>query len=381
MEVIMILEKFKQVVNNSHDYAKNWKSKTGGKVCGCISANVPEEFIYATGVLPVRIIPNPEIPHTLAANHIQSNRCATCRGCLELGLRGQYDYLDGLVYVQSCLAQSLTFSSWVMHRPTAFSYRMFRPFLETATAKKVYRDFLDDFRRHLEQWTGSSISEESLAKSVDIYRENRQLLKQVYALRKKNPPVISGSDAQRIVLASMLMDKKEHNEWLRQLLKELPETRSPSNGSIRVMIVGSGMPPLDFTGLVEEMGSDVIIEDHCFGLRYFWGDEAKNENSTEAIATYYYDNKPQCAYQDWTGAGTMKRLLNTAKEYDIEAVIWLAQIFCGTHQWDIVDGIALFEKEGIPIIKLERGRDIMPDRFRPELVGFFDKIKAKQLRR
>jgi benzoyl-CoA reductase subunit C len=380
-EVSMILEKFKQIVDNSHEYAQKWKSATGGKVCGCISGNVPEEYLYAAGVLPVRILANPEITPNLAAEHIQSNRCSNCRGCLEEGLRGQYDYIDGLVYVQSCLAQSLTFSSWVLHRPLAFNYRMFRPFLQTDVARDVYREFIKDFRLHLEQWIGAPISEDSLAKSVAIYRENRQLLKQVYELRKKHPPLISGSDAQRVVLASMVMDKKEHNNLLRQLLKELQEVQPSSNERVRVMIMGSGMSPLDFTELVEKIGGDVIIEDHCLGLRYFWGDDPVNENPTEAIAEYYYDKKPQCAYQDWTGEGTMKRLSNLAKEFEIEAVIWLAQLFCGTHQWDIVDGIALFEKQGIPILKLERGRNIPKDRFTPEVEAFFEKVKAKQLRR
>ena len=377
----MILEKFKQIVDNSHEYASKWKSATGGKVCGCVSGNVPEELIYAAGVLPVRVIANPHIPPNLASHHIQANRCACCRGCLELGLQGQYDYLDGLVHVQSCLAQSLTFSSWVMHRPLAFSYRMFRPFRQTEVARKVYSDFLGDLKMNLEKWIGAPISEKSLANAVAIYQENRRLMKQVYELRKQSPPVISGSDAQRMVLASMVMDKKEHNDLLRQLLKELPKVPKSDNRRVRTMIMGSGMSPLDFTELVEKTGGDVVVEDHCLGLRYFWGDDVTSENPMDAIETYYYENKPQCAYQDWTGAGTMERLHSVAKAFNAEAVIWLAQIFCGTHQWDIVDGMALFKKDGIPALKLERGGDIPKERFQTEVKTFFEEVKAKQLRR
>ena len=377
----MILEKFRQIVDNSHEYALKWKSATGGKVCGCISANVPEELLYAAGVLPVRVIANPHVPPNLASHHIQANRCACCQGCLELGLQGQYDYLDGLVHVQSCLAQSLTFSSWVMHRPPAFTYRMFRPFRQTEVARKVYSDFLGDFKSSLEKWLGKPISEKSLVDALAVYRENRLLMKQVYELRKKNPPVISGSDAQRMVLASMVMDKKEHNDMTRQLLEELRKKKASGNGRVRTMIMGSGMSPLDFTELIEKTGGDVIVEDHCLGLRYFWGDDVAGENPMDALVKYYYDNKPQCAYQDWTGEGTMKRLLSTARAFNVEAVIWLAQIFCGTHQWDIVDGIALFEKEGIPLLKLERGRDIPRERFQTEVKAFFEQVKAKQPRR
>lgn len=374
----MVLDKFKQIVDNPHEYAQKWKSSTGRKVCGCICGNMPEEFIYAAGILPVRIIADPKVTPNLAADHIQANRCAACRGGLELGLNGRYDYIDGLVYAQSCLAQSLTYSSWVMHRPPEYQYRMFRPFRQIELAEKVYKDFLEDFKLSLEKWIGSTISTKSLKEAVAIYRENRELMKQVYALRKKHPPLISGSDAQRMVLASMLMDKKEHNDLLRQLLKEMRNQKATGNGRTRVMIVGSGMSPLDFTELLEKAGADVVIEDHCLGIRYFWGDAANIEDPMDSVVKYYYENKPQCAYQDWTAEGTMSRLSKVADEYEVEAVIWLAQTFCGTHQWDIPDGIALFEKKGIPILRLERGRSIPKDRFNAEVKTFLDKVKAKK---
>jgi benzoyl-CoA reductase subunit C len=371
------LDQFREVVEKRHEYAKKWKSVTGGKVCGCISGNVPEEFIYAAGLLPVRILADPNIKPSLASKHIQANRCAFCRGCLEQGLGGRYDYIDGLVYVQSCLAQSLVFSSWVLHTPPAFYYRMFRPFRrDTSAAKKVYMDLLKDFKMALEKWVEKSISEESLAKSVDTYSENRKLLKQVYGLRKEHSPLIKGSEAQIIVLASMFMDKKEHNSLLVQLLEELQMLQPNRDGRVRVMIVGSGMPPVDFTEWIESIGADVIVEDHCVGLRYFWGDESTEEDPMSAIATYYLERKPQCAYQDWSGEGTLSRISQIAKEFRIEAVIWLAQIFCGTHQWDIVDGIELFEKEGIPVLRLERGRLIPKARFHAQVENFLKKVKA-----
>jgi benzoyl-CoA reductase subunit C len=376
----MVLDKFRQVVENRHDYARNWKSETGGKVCGCICANVPEEYIYAGGVLPVRILPDPKTPQNLAKDHIQANRCAMCRGCLEEGLRGRYDYIDALVYVQGCLSQSLTFSSWVMHLPLAWNYRMFQPFRQDIpAARKIYSDFLEEFRLSFEKWLGSPISEESLAKSVATYRENRQLMNQVYELREKHPPLISGSDAQRMVLASMLMDKKEHNDLLRQLLQEMQELRKTGNDRPRVMLIGSGMAPVEFTELVESVGADVVVEDHCLGVRYFWGDDVADEDPTSAIITYYHEKKPQCAYQDWSGEKAMERVSQLAKEYDAEAVIWLEQVFCGTNQWQIPEDIAMFEKKGIPVLRMQRGRSFPQSRFRPQVEVFLEKVKGKKV--
>jgi benzoyl-CoA reductase subunit C len=370
-------DKFRHVVENRHDYAREWKSATGGKVCGCLCGNVPEEIIYASGMLPVRILGEEKTP-TLAAAHMQDNRCAFCRGCLEEGLRGRYDYIDGLVYVHSCIATSQTYSSWVLHVPLAWSYRMDRPSRrDTPLGKENYRDCLEGFRLSLGEWLGSPISEEALAQSVATYRTNRQLMRQVYELRKMHPPLISGSDAKRMVLASMLMDKEKHNDLLQQLLQEKHEPRELDSSRVRVMIIGAGMDDVGFTELVESVGGDVVIDDHCLGLRYFWGNPVIDEDPMAAITSYYFDEKPDCPSQDWFGDRRMERLLWLAKEYDVETVIWLAQAFCGTHQWDIVDGAALFEKEGIPFLQLERDVTIPEGIFRNRIEATLEIAKGQ----
>ena len=41
---------------NRHEYAQDWQKRTGGKVMGYFCTYVPEEILYAAGVLPVRIL-------------------------------------------------------------------------------------------------------------------------------------------------------------------------------------------------------------------------------------------------------------------------------------------------------------------------------------
>ena len=40
------IDKFRNWFENRHDYARDWKQKTGGKVMGCICSYVPEELLY-----------------------------------------------------------------------------------------------------------------------------------------------------------------------------------------------------------------------------------------------------------------------------------------------------------------------------------------------
>ena len=96
------MESFKELIDNRHEYAREWKKRTGGKVLGYLCSYVPEEIAVAAGVLPVRIFGSHE-PQDVAEKHIYSMFCPFCRDCLAQGLLGRYDYLDGLVMAHSCM--------------------------------------------------------------------------------------------------------------------------------------------------------------------------------------------------------------------------------------------------------------------------------------
>ena len=112
---------FTNLYNDRHEYARQWKERTGGKVIGTFCTYVPEELMLALNILPVRILAGHE-PLMNTERHITSMYCPFCRGCLSQGLKGTYDYLDGIVIAQSCLHIRQTFNSWKLHIPISFSY-------------------------------------------------------------------------------------------------------------------------------------------------------------------------------------------------------------------------------------------------------------------
>ena len=97
-----MFEPFAQIYSERHDYARAWKERTGGKVLGYFCTYVPEEILYAADVLPVRILGSHE-PQDVTEPHIFGMYCPFCRDCLAQGLKGRFDYLDGLMIAQSCL--------------------------------------------------------------------------------------------------------------------------------------------------------------------------------------------------------------------------------------------------------------------------------------
>jgi len=109
-----MIEKFEEIYKNRHQYAKDWKAKTGGKVLGYFYPYIPEEIVYAAGALPVRIMGSHE-PEDVSFDHLYSMYCPFARDTLAQGLKGRYDYLDGIASADVCMHMNQVFDWYVLN--------------------------------------------------------------------------------------------------------------------------------------------------------------------------------------------------------------------------------------------------------------------------
>ena len=369
------LEQFHQVVVGRHQYAKEWKSRTGGKAMGYLCTYVPEEVAYAAGVLPVRIMGSHQ-PQSVTDNYVFSMWCAYCRDCLAQGLLGRYDYLDGITYAQTCQHIRQTFDSWLEHVPIGFSYDMYMPSsLHLPLAVDCLSGELRDFQKALEGWVGRSISNSDLERAVETYNTNRRLMTQVYELRRGTAPPINGVEAMEMVLASMFMDKEEHNGLLRQALTEM-EGRQGQKPGVRLMLLGSENDDTDLVGFVESMGGQIVVDDHCTGTRYFWGEAPAGDDILTAIAQRYVD-RPPCPIKDLSAdRKRLHHVVNLAREYGAKGAIIILEKFCDPHEYDIPPIQNALREADIPTLMLEVDATIPVGQFRTRIEAFLEMLEA-----
>ena len=133
---------------------------------GYFCTYVPEEILYAAGVLPVRILGSHE-PQDLTEPHIFAMFCPFCRDCLAQGLKNRYKYLDGLMIAQSCLHIRQTYTSWIKHRPVEFEKFLCMPHkVQSPHAYEFLTEEYKVFKDEVEKWTGKKITDKSLKESV-----------------------------------------------------------------------------------------------------------------------------------------------------------------------------------------------------------------------
>ncbi len=80
---------------------QEWKGE-GKKVVGFFCSYVPEEILYAGGILPYRVRAV-GCDHTSSADvYMAQVNCTFSRSCLEFALEGKYEFLDGMVFTWTC---------------------------------------------------------------------------------------------------------------------------------------------------------------------------------------------------------------------------------------------------------------------------------------
>ena len=80
---------------------KDWK-EDGKKVVGFFCSYVPEEILHAADILPYRIRPTGCKETTSADVYLSRFNCSFVRSCLEFAIKGEYKFLDGVVFENSC---------------------------------------------------------------------------------------------------------------------------------------------------------------------------------------------------------------------------------------------------------------------------------------
>jgi len=369
---------FRQWEQNRHDYAQAWKERTGGKVMGYFCTYVPEEILHAAGVLPVRILGSHE-PQDVTEPHIFGMFCPFCRDCLAQGLKGRYDYLDGIMIAQSCLHIRQAFTSWQKHLPTEFSYYLCMPHhVQSPRALPYLTGELADFRTAVEEWTGKAVTDANLDEAIEVYNENRRLMHAAYDLRKGDAPPITGEEAMEMVISSQMTDKAEHNQELKRILGELADRGNSRDVGARLMIIGSEDDDIEFINMVESCGATFVVDEHCTGTRYFWNEVQPREDRLEAIAARYIDRVP-CPTKDWMDRKRIPHILELAEEWKVDGAIVMQQKFCDPHELDNPAIREALHEQGIESLFLEFDVTVPVGQFQTRVEAFLEMLSGEDL--
>ncbi|MFC2021305.1 2-hydroxyacyl-CoA dehydratase subunit D, partial [Chloroflexota bacterium] len=355
-------------------YAKEWKKKTGGKVLGYFCHYFPEELVYAAGVLPIRVISEYD-NDGISRRYLYDHFCGHSLGLLAQGLKGNYDFLDGIGYAECCMAIRGAVASWWSHVPTNYKHFVSMPMhVDHPSAKTFLRTELSAFKRELEEWTGKPITDKDLDHAIDVYNTSRSLMRQVYELRRLDNTKVSGTEAFDMIASSQTMDKEEHNKLLKDALSKLPKRKVPDNNRARIMLLGSEISETSLVRLIESMGATVVADFLCNGSNYIWNNVIPQDDLLMAIAERYLD-RLRCPMKDTVNRRRPRQIMDLALDYNVQGVVYAIQRFCHPHQWDRHLIEEAFKEKLIPLHNIEYDGSIPMMEFQTRIEAFIDTVR------
>jgi benzoyl-CoA reductase subunit C len=171
------------------------------------------------------------------------------------------------------------FDSWTIHITQKSFYVDMPNKVQAPQALPFLTGRLEETKREVEEWVGKKITDGDLKAAIDVYNENRALLKQIYLMRKADDVPLTGTECMYITVANLFMDKKEANALLKDTIeKELTGRTVKSADDTRLMIVGSENDDISLLNMIEEFKAVIVMDDHCTGSRYFWNPVVPQEN-------------------------------------------------------------------------------------------------------
>ena len=326
----------------------------GKKVFGWLCTYVPEEVFHAAGGLPVRITGYSQETELEDGNaYLYINNCSFSRSCLQLGLRKEYDFLDGVVGGSTCDGARRLFDLWRYYLNPSFFHVLTVPRKSHERAHQLYYSQVEELKKHLEEYLGLTISDEALLQSIKVFNESRSLLKELYRLRALDEPLISGEETLEVLNASFRMPKEKFNTCLRELIADLKKQGAGYRVKARLMLIGSVMNNPEFMKSIEDLDVAVVTDELCTSTRY-WSDPVVLEGAgspLEAISRRYLNNFP-CARMH-PGTDRFDRIVNLAREARVDGIISETIRYCVPYAHDIPLLSDRLKAENIPLLTLD----------------------------
>jgi benzoyl-CoA reductase/2-hydroxyglutaryl-CoA dehydratase subunit BcrC/BadD/HgdB len=269
----------------------------GGKVVGCLGCDVPEEYLLAGGLLPLRIVPDPESDLSAADEILEA--------CFDPMVRSQFDRIVRRDGPKPWDYLAVSNSTDVLVRTYLYLRELRRTEPEAPVPDTAFIDWLftrsrkfqlynearaGEFRKKAEEWAGRPITDEDVRSAIRILNGERAALRRISALRLADAPRVTGTEALVITGAGFRMDRARH----RDLVNEVADAAEvwPALTGPRLYFSGTEQYRAEIYEALEKDGAVIVAEDQYCGMRWYEGDTDEALPPEKAVARRYMLRSP-----------------------------------------------------------------------------------------
>ncbi|MCA1901841.1 MAG: 2-hydroxyacyl-CoA dehydratase family protein [Candidatus Hydrogenedens sp.] len=376
LDVNDLFHLFTKVQDDLYYFAK--KAKQGGeKIAGFLCTYSPQELFHAGGYFPVRVIGG-EGGTPLADQWLQPYACSFAKSVLNLGLTGDFSFLDLVVFSHTCDTMQNLAEVWRRRVEGIPVIIVSTPNLNAGEIALTYlKRELVRVKEEVERISGDKITDERLLESMRLYERHRNNMNRLYQLRQANPSLMTGTEMFAVVLSSFLMKKEEHNTLLEDLIKTLENVPPQEIKRPRILVGGSVCQAQGFIQSIEAVGALVCNDDLCMGSRSYVLPPVPQGEPIDMLAQMYLSRIPCPAFHK-PGYDPAEIYIEKVKAGNIDGVIFLQTKFCDPYAFNYPYLRKRLEQEGIPSLLLEvEQNQPVPEAFRTRVEAFVETLNNR----
>jgi len=305
---------------------RRWRD-AGGKVLGHFQVYFPEEIPHAAGMLPVKVRGAP-VEARQADSHFGSYLCSILSSSLELALTNRLE-MEMFVTHPICDAARNLAGIWGRNMPYPAQILYLPQNANSAYSAQYLRDEYDRLKRGIEAIVGRKIGDDDLRYSIGVFNENRRLLRELYAIKRETPWLLSAYEAYALVSVGAMIPREEHNELLQTVIPQIRERPARKQDKIRVVFEGGfcEQPPLDLLRVIAQ-SCYVVDDDLLIGLRWIQEDVPTDGDPLMNLAEAYLEKSTYSPVQHDLRKPKEKMLLQRIQNAGAEAAIVAAAKMC-----------------------------------------------------
>jgi benzoyl-CoA reductase subunit C len=325
---------------------RRWR-ESGGKVVGHFQVYFPEEIVHAAGILPFKVC-GAQIEAVQADSRFGSYLCSILKTSLELALSKRVEF-DMFVTHPICDAARNLGAVWGRNFPYPCQILYLPQNANSPAAVTYLRNEYGRLQRAIEGIAGRSVKEDDLRRSLGIYNRNRALLRQLYAIKRETPWLVSADEAYVLVAIGGMIPREEHNELLEAVLPQIAARPNKKQDKIRLVFEGGfcEQPPLDLIRAIAR-SCYVVDDDLLIGLRWILEDVPLDGDPLFNLADAYLEKSSYSPVQHDLRKPKEKMLIERIRNSRAEAVIVTAAKMCEPGLEEQVAYLHALDKAGIP---------------------------------
>jgi len=314
----------------------------GKKIIGYLCALTPVEMIAAAGFIPMRIKGNVNEPITKADTNFETIICPVVRSCYDLTMKDNYKYISGLVIPHACDSINRTYDIWKNTVDLPYTHMINMPHGTDASSLSFYKEILQTFRASLGKFAGKEISDADLNEAIKEYNDLRTKVHELYELRKSSPPLISGAEVTKVLVAAMSLPATEATSLIESIITEVKQRPVTPGQHPRIMVVGAEIDDAALMDMVESSGANVVADDLCPGTREYWAKVNVDLNPIDALANRYL-NEVKCGrtYREQKGTyadhlqDRYQHISNFISDFKVDGVILFIYKYCDSFGFEV----------------------------------------------